>query len=71
MIDQVQPGTVYSYDAGLSGEFAVPIGGMPYQILTRYTYAGTPIAKATQYVYEHFQALGLPVGYHVYSLGAM
>ncbi len=46
----------------LSGEQSVTIGGDPYTILTRYTLTDQPIQKATRYVYEHFQGLGLPVG---------
>jgi hypothetical protein len=68
MIDQVSLGTVYSYDAGLSGEFPVTIGGAPYTILTRSSHTIEPIQKATQYVYEHFEALGLPTAYFTYTL---
>jgi PKD repeat protein len=68
MLDQVLPADVYNYDAGLSGEFPVIIGGQPYTITTRYSRTMTPIEKATQYTYEHFQGLGLPVEYHYYNL---
>lgn len=71
MIDQVDSQTVYDYDAGLSGEFPVLIGGEPYTITTRYTDTSEPIQKATQYTYEHFEALGLPVQYHTYNLGGV
>ncbi len=47
------------------------IGGAPYTIATRYTYTTEPIQKATQYAYEHFDALGLPVQYHTYNLSGM
>ena len=71
MIDQVDSQTVYDYDAGLSGEFPVLIGGEPYTITTRYTYTTEPIQKATQYTFEHFEAIGLPVQYHTYTLGGI
>lgn len=66
MIDQVSSATVYDYDGGLSGEWAVMIGGTPYTIQTRHTGQAAPIEKATQYAFEHFQSLGLPSSYHYY-----
>ncbi len=56
------------YDGSLSGEWSVLIGGQPYTITTRYSYSGEPIAKATQYVYEHLQMLGYEARYHDYTL---
>lgn len=67
MMNQVTTQAVYDYDGGLSGEWPVTIGGQPYTILTRYTTSGEPIQKATQYVGEHMQALGLDVEYHVWN----
>jgi hypothetical protein len=64
VIDQVDSATVYQYTGDLSGEWAVTIGGSPYTIVTRHTNSGTPIEKATQYVGEHLEALGLSVEYH-------
>ena len=64
MIDAVESLTVYTYTGDLSGEWQVTVGGSPYTISTRYTYSGTPISKATQYVGEHLQDLGLQVEYH-------
>ena len=64
MIAAVQETAVYDRDGGLSGEFPVSIGGSDYTITTRNTNSGTPIQKATQYVYERMQALGLTVSYH-------
>jgi hypothetical protein len=64
MISQVSSTTVYSYTAGLSGEWPVEIGGSPYTITTRHTYSGEPIQHATQYVGEHLAGLGLDVYYH-------
>ena len=67
IIAQVDADTVYLYDGNLSGENEVAIGGLPYTINTRYSYSGEPIQKATQFVYEHFQNLGLEVEYHDYN----
>lgn len=67
MMDQVLSGTVSFYDGGLSGEFPVDINGEPYTIASRYTYSGLPIQKATQYVGEHLDDLGLLVEYHQWS----
>lgn len=68
LLTRVTTETVASYDGGLSGEWAVTVGGAPYMLTTRYTYSGVPIAKATQYVYEHMQSLGYAVRYHDYTL---
>lgn len=67
MIDKVDSATVYSYTGDLSGEWPAMIGGSPYTIATRHTYSGTPIDKATQYVGEHLEALGMTVEYHEWS----
>ncbi len=67
MIDKVDSATVYSYTGDLSGEWPAMIGGSPYTIATRYTYSGTPIDKATQYVGKHLEGLGLTVEYHEWS----
>lgn len=64
MIGQVQSSQVYSYNAQLSGEVPVLIGGVPYTITTRNTGSGVPIQQATQFVFEHLQQLGLAVSYH-------
>jgi hypothetical protein len=64
MISQVQQSSVYSYTGQLSGEWPALVGGELYTITTRHTDSGVPIQKATQYVYEHMQALSLTVGYH-------
>ncbi|MFP4343261.1 MAG: M28 family metallopeptidase [Anaerolineales bacterium] len=64
---QVEEARVYSYTGNLSGEWPVTVGGTPYTITTRYTASGTPIAKATQYVYEFMEGLGLDVSYHHWS----
>ncbi len=67
MMAQVLQGTVFSYNGGLSGESPVTVGGDPYTIQTRYTTSGVPIQKATQYVYEFMQDLGLTVSYHQWA----
>jgi hypothetical protein len=66
-VAQVEETRVYSYTGNLSGEWPVTVGGAPYTITTRYTASGTPIAKATQYVYEFMEGLGLDVSYHNWS----
>ena len=68
LLAQVTTDAVYAYDGGLSGEWPVQIGGAPYTLATRYSYSGVPIARATQYVYEHLQALGYAASYHNYTL---
>jgi PKD repeat protein len=67
MINQVSQSTVEAYARNLSGENPVNIGGSDYTITTRYTDSGTPIEKATQYVYEFMQGCGLAVSYHNWS----
>jgi hypothetical protein len=64
MINQVDSATVYQYTGDLSGEWPATIGGEQYTIVTRHTYSGTPIEKATQYVGEHLEGLGLSLEYH-------
>lgn len=68
MIDQVTAAAVANYDGGLSGEWAVDIGGSPYLIATRYSRTDVPIAKATQYAFERLTSLGLDTIYHEYNL---
>ncbi|GAK57774.1 putative aminopeptidase [Candidatus Vecturithrix granuli] len=63
LIDQVTQSTLSAYTSRLSGVTPAIIGGASYTITTRHTDSGTPIQKATQYVYEHLQALGLAVRY--------
>ena len=67
MMAQVQATEVYTRDGQLSGEWPVTVGGAAYTMDTRNTRSGTPILKATQYVYEHMQALGLTVSYQNWS----
>ncbi len=64
MINQVTATQVYTYDRQLAGELPVWVDDDWYTITSRYTYSGTPIQKATSYVGQHMQDLGLDVEYH-------
>jgi len=68
LLTRITSDALVAYAGGLSGEWPVSVGGQPYLLTTRYTYSGEPIAKATQYVYEHLQGLGYDVRYHDYTL---
>ena len=67
MLSQVSTDTIYSYTAQLTGAQAAIVSGQPYTITRRYTYSGTPMQKATQFVGEHMQALGLSIENHVWG----
>ncbi|OGO31382.1 MAG: hypothetical protein A2136_03000 [Chloroflexi bacterium RBG_16_54_11] len=67
MMDQVTTEKVYEYDEGLAGEREVWVDGEWYTIMSRNTYSGINIQKATSYVGQHMAALGLDVEYHVWS----
>jgi Zn-dependent M28 family amino/carboxypeptidase len=67
ILDQVSTSTIYTYTAQLSGAQAATIGGTSYTITRRYSYSGTPIQKATQYITEHLQARGLAVDNQVWG----
>jgi hypothetical protein len=67
MLSQVSSDTIYNYTAQLSGAQPATIGGTSYTITRRYSYSGTPIQKATQFVREHMQSLGLSVESHVWG----
>ncbi|MGD2085351.1 MAG: PKD domain-containing protein [Candidatus Aminicenantes bacterium] len=67
MMNQVTQSKVDTYIRNLSGENPVTIGGSSYTIVTRHTASGTPIEKATQYVYEFMAGLDLTVSYHNWS----
>jgi uncharacterized membrane protein len=69
MVSQVVSPTVTQYVGGLSGEWSVEIGGEPYTITTRHTDSITPVQKATQFVGEHLDSLGLDVEYHEWEAG--
>lgn len=53
---------------GLSGQKAVIVGGAAVTLNTRYTFAAR-LADAERYVYEYYQALGIPVSYATWSYG--
>jgi hypothetical protein len=67
MLNQISTDTIYNYTAQLSGAQAATIGGSSYTITRRYTYSGTPIQKAGQFVSEHLQAYGLSVENQVWG----
>ena len=67
MIAQVQSATASEYVNQLSGAKPASIGGSSYTLMTRHTSSGTPIAMATQLVYERLAALGLNTSYHDWS----
>ena len=70
MIADVTQSEVVDYGNTLSGETAAIVGGTPYTITTRNTNSGTPIDKATQYVYERLQESGLTVSYQDWSFSS-
>ena len=63
LINQVTQSKVDTLVRNLSGENPVTIGGSSYTIVTRHTASGTPVEKATQYVYEFMEGQGLTVSY--------
>jgi hypothetical protein len=67
MIGMVSQDTVNSYISGLSGASPVTVEGAPYTIATRHTKSGTPLQKATQYVFERLQNMGLNTSFHDWS----
>jgi hypothetical protein len=69
MIDQVDSSTAYDYVGDLSGAWGIIVNGNPYTLYSRYSYDAIPIKKATRFVYEHFENLGLAVDYDDYDLG--
>jgi len=69
IMEQVTAEALARYVGDLSGENEVLVGGQPYTIRTRYSWATTAASKAAQYLYEHYQNLGLQVEYHTYYSG--
>lgn len=67
MIGQVTQASVNSNISGLSGETSVMVEGSPYTITTRHTNSGMPLQKATQYVFEQLQGMGLSTSYQYWS----
>lgn len=64
IVNSVSQETLRQYVANLSGEATVKIENADYKIVSRYTKSGTPIQKATQYVYEFMQKQGLNASFH-------
>jgi hypothetical protein len=67
MMEQITASTLLAYERALTGEDAVIVGGELYTITTRHSYSGEPISRATRYAFEHFERLGLDVGFHSYT----
>lgn len=67
MIGKVTQDAVNSSISGLSGESPVTVEGTPYVITTRYTNSGTPLQKATQYVFEQLQGMGLNASFQSWT----
>ncbi len=70
LMNQVESSAVSDWNAGLSGETQVMVEGAPYTITSRHTSSGTPIQKATLYVYERFAAWGLNPSFHSWVSGS-
>ncbi|WP_428558852.1 MAG: M20/M25/M40 family metallo-hydrolase [Solidesulfovibrio sp. DCME] len=70
MLDKVTSDNLSDSISGLSGDTEVTIGGEQYTITTRNTASGTPIQKASQYITEQLQALGLTVSANDWATSA-
>jgi hypothetical protein len=69
MINSVGTGRLMSRLKRFTGDEPAIAAGDLYTIQTRHTSSGTPIAKATQAVYDHFEALGLAPSFHAWPSG--
>jgi hypothetical protein len=72
MIASISQTQVFNDNGNLSGENPVTVTGDPNPntpIATRHTYSGTPIQRATQYVHDYMQGLGLQVSFHQWTSG--
>lgn len=67
MIDQVDQNQVRTLTGNLSGEWPVMIGNQPYTITTRHALSGVPIQKASQYLFQYYQDLGLATSYQNFT----
>jgi hypothetical protein len=67
IIDSVSQSSLMDFNAGLSGEHPIIVGGQPYTMSTRYTLNSAAIAKAWQYAYEQFDQQGFTPSYHDYT----
>lgn len=68
MIGQVSQSTLIQYVSELSGAVPVTIGSSTYTMHSRFTPNEDAITKATRYVHDHLEALGLQTYYHYYDL---
>lgn len=71
MIDQVSTAAASDFVGGLSGVHPVIVNDNPYTILTRYTFATTPIKKATRFVWDQFLNMGLAADDYIYTLSGV
>lgn len=71
MIGRVTQDAVNSSISGLSGETPVMVGASPYTITTRYNYSGIPLEKATQYVFEQLQGMGMSTSFQSWSYASI
>lgn len=70
MIGAVSQDTVISYISGLSGTNPVAVAGTSHTIPTRATASGDSLQKATQYVFEQLQAMGLTASFQNWTSGS-
>lgn len=67
-INQVNQSTALDYVRKLSGEIPVRIGSNNHLFSTRFTPNSDAAQKATRYVHDHFESLGLTTYYDYYNL---
>ena len=67
MLNQVSVDSLSHYLSQLSGLEPVTVEGSTYTITTRNTNSGTPIQKASHFIGEHLQGLGLNLEYHIWG----
>jgi hypothetical protein len=71
MLAQVSQSALYTSIGDFSGEWPVLINSSPYTLSTRYTYAYTPITKATRLAWEKLTAMGLTTWYDYYLIDGL
>lgn len=71
MLSQVNQSNLYTSVGDFSGEWPTTINGSSYTLSTRYTYAYTPITKATRLAWEKFNAMGLTTWYDYYYIDGL
>jgi hypothetical protein len=67
MLDQVDQAVVYTQVGNLSGEWPVTIDNQPFTLNTRHALSGEPNQKATQYLNQYYQSLGLDTAYQSFT----